>query len=143
MPEATGEEREREETDEEQGVQKKKVAIGRVEAKVFGLCVNQMDNEHDDGEGEEIEEDVEGECYGDLCPKKVKEARAEEVDYMKKIPVFEFVKIEVCMKTTKKGPVTTKWVDVEKTNDEGDKVVRSRLVKESAKEMIYSQPYLR
>jgi hypothetical protein len=92
-------------------------------ATVFGLHVNQANDEDE----QPTEEDG-GDEPRELCPDKVREGRAEELDYMMKIDMFEFVKTEVCWQNLGHGPVSTKWVDVAKVDDQGRDVVRCRLV---------------
>jgi hypothetical protein len=55
---------------------------------------------------------------------KVREARAEEVEYMKSKGIWREVPIQECWDKSGKAPVTVKWVDTEKLGG----VVRSRLV---------------
>jgi hypothetical protein len=62
-----------------------------------------------------------------LDPRMVKEAREEELKFMKKIGLFELVPVEDCWKSTGKDPITTKWVDVNKGSTERPDV-RCRLV---------------
>lgn len=59
--------------------------------------------------------------------KKVREARAEEIEFMKGIPLYEEVEIEECWAETGRGPISTKWVDVNKGSEENQEV-RCRLV---------------
>ena len=90
--------------------------------RAFGFDVNQVEETvGPHGEEDEVEP-------RELCPEKVREGRAEELDYMKKIDMFEFVKTEECWERLGHGPVSTKWVDVAKVDDQGREVVRCRLV---------------
>ena len=82
---------------------------------------------------DEIEDDVEWEQYIDqksglvLDVGMVKAARLEEMEFMRKIELFEEVDVSECYEVTGKAPVTTKWVDLNKgTMDKPD--VRCRLV---------------
>jgi hypothetical protein len=79
------------------------------------------------------EEEVQVEWYEDLKtgegldPQMVKQARKEELEFMKKIGLFDLVPVEDCWKSTGKDPITTKWVDVNKGSMEKPDV-RCRLV---------------
>jgi hypothetical protein len=66
-------------------------------------------------------DDVHG---GVLDLEKVREARAEEVDFMQSRGIWREVPIEEAWSSTGRGPVSVKWVDTEKLGG----VVRSRLV---------------
>ena len=55
----------------------------------------------------------------------VREARAEEVQFMERLPVWERSSWEECQPRTGRDPVSTKWVDIDKGRD-GE--VLSRLV---------------
>ena len=57
----------------------------------------------------------------------VKAAREEELEFMKKIELFEESTLEECYEMTGKAPVSTKWVDVNK-NTEQLPDIRCRLV---------------
>ena len=84
----------------------------------------------------ELEEDDVGEEFGggdeddELDPEMVKEGRREEVEFMKeKLGMFEFGTWEEAMAATGgKPPITTKWVEGYKVEDNGNRFVRSRLV---------------
>ena len=82
---------------------------------------------HDDME-ENVEEwaadDVTGLALDD---KAVREAREEEMTFVKNIPLYEEVDTAVCWARLGKGAVSTKWVDIEKS-DGDEKIVRSRWV---------------
>ena len=62
-----------------------------------------------------------------LDPKRVKTARQEEVEFMRKIALFDVVDLLEAWDRTGKAPVTTRWVDVNKGTEE-DPDVRSRFV---------------
>ena len=62
-----------------------------------------------------------------IDPKKVREAQAEELTFVKSMPVYVEVDIEECIERTGKQPISTKWVDVLKKVD-GVATVRSRWV---------------
>jgi hypothetical protein len=55
---------------------------------------------------------------------KVREARSEEVEFMKSRCIWREVPLQACWDKTGKPPLTVKWVDTEKLGG----VVRSRLV---------------
>ena len=62
-----------------------------------------------------------------LGAKLVMKARAEEVNFMKAIPLFEEVQIEECFEETGKPPVDTKWVELDKGTPQVPEV-RCRMV---------------
>ena len=77
-----------------------------------------------------LHEELEGEAWasddvtgGDLDPRAVREARAEEMGFIRSIPLYEEATIAECWAKTGKGPVSTKWVDIAK-----GEAVRSRWV---------------
>ena len=59
----------------------------------------------------------------ELDAKEVEAARAEEMEFIRNIPVYEEVDENESWEKTGKGPVSSKWVDVKKTDG-----IRSRLV---------------
>ena len=69
-------------------------------------------------------DDVNG---GWLEPEFVQKARKEELDWVKKQGVYTVVDENTCWKETGKAPITLKWVDTNKGDDE-KKNYRSRLV---------------
>jgi hypothetical protein len=79
---------------------------------------------HEDEEIEWATDDITG---NDLDIDKVREARMEEITFVKNIPVYEEVDVQVCWDRTGKPPVSTKWVDVEKRDME-KLSIRSRWV---------------
>ena len=58
----------------------------------------------------------------------VKDGVEDEMDYMKKIDMFEFVSEEESVRRGGKRPTTCRWVMTKKITDEGENVVRCRLV---------------
>jgi hypothetical protein len=90
-------------------------------------------------EEERKEEEVEDECeqgihyaWDDvndqyLPMEKVREARKEEMEHMKG-KTFVVVKTEEAWRVTGKAPITTKWVDTDKSHGQGEMQVRSRWV---------------
>lgn len=62
-----------------------------------------------------------------LDPVLVEKGRAEEIEFMKNIPLYDEAPISECLRETGKPPVGTKWVDVNKGSFE-DPDVRCRLV---------------
>ena len=58
---------------------------------------------------------------------KVEEARQEEMDHMKG-KTFKVVKKKESYDKTGKAPISTRWVDTDKTHGEGEMLVRSRWV---------------
>ena len=63
----------------------------------------------------------------ELPAKLVEAARAEEIQYFNTLPVWDIVKTHECWDVTGKPPISTKWVDVNK-GDQESYDVRSRLV---------------
>ena len=59
----------------------------------------------------ELIDDVSG---GQLDPMLVKEARAEELEWMKARNVFEIEKSDVCWQKTRAAPLSLPWVDTNK-----------------------------
>lgn len=53
-----------------------------------------------------------------LEPKLVEAAREKEVDFMRRIGLFEAVTVEVCWRKTGRPPMSTKWVDVSERHEE-------------------------
>lgn len=84
------------------------------------LEVNTEKEPWDEGNHEESHD-------GEFDPKLGKEARMEEVQYMQKIKVWEPSSWEECVQKTRRPPITTKWVDVDKGRG-GEVQIRSRLV---------------
>ena len=56
-----------------------------------------------------------------------REARAEELNCFNTLPVWEVVKTQECWDVTGKPPISTKWVDVNK-GDQQEHDIRCRLV---------------
>ena len=69
-------------------------------------------------------DDVNG---GWLIPEKVRAARAEELAWVKKQGVYEITDESICWSETGQPPITLKWVDTNKGDDEKPNY-RSRLV---------------
>ena len=82
--------------------------------------------EQDDGAGdiavppEEDEDDMQcAEAWDDvsgkeLDPRKVRAARREEMEYYKKMGVYDKVPLEECYKKTGKAPLKARWIDIDK-----------------------------
>ena len=62
-----------------------------------------------------------------LDPKAVRAARAEEVDYVKKMGFYTKVPISECLKQTGQTPISIRWIDINK-GDVSNPNYRSRLV---------------
>ena len=80
--------------------------------------------EDNDEESEQAWDDVSG---ATLDPSAVKKARAEEIEYVRKMNLYTKVPIEEWYKTNGKAPIIVRWIDINK----GDAVnpnYRSRLV---------------
>ena len=69
-------------------------------------------------------DDVSG---AELDPNKVKQARAEEVEYVHKMNLYVKVPKKQCYEKTGKGPITVRWIDINK-GDTTTPNYRSRLV---------------
>ena len=94
----------------------------------IGFEVNEEEmefEEEEDGWEEDVDKEEE-----ELDPRMAAEARNEEVEFMiNKLSMFEFGTLEDAMRRSGgKMPTTTKWVEGWKTNEDGSKFVRSRLV---------------
>jgi len=63
----------------------------------------------------------------ELPAKLVEAARAEELEYFNSLPVWDIARTQECWDVTGKPPISTKWVDVNK-GDQESYDVRSRLV---------------
>ena len=89
--------------------------------------------EEDDGE-EYLEawDDVFG---SPLNPKQVQRARQEEIDYAHKMHLYTKVPIKEVYQATGKGPISVRWIDINKGDDENPEY-RSRWV---AREMGKSE----
>ena len=75
-------------------------------------------------EGDEDEFDPEG----------VREGRMEEVRYMvERLEVLEFESLEEAWERGGKMPTTAKWVDTWKMDEQGGRLIRSRLVRRDFK----------
>jgi hypothetical protein len=97
----------------------KKVLVGKLEV---------MQEEEDEQPTTwEVEQFFDEKTGRELEPKKVAEARKEEVGFMKRIVVYEDSEIDECWQRTGKAPITTKWVGTNKGTDE-EQDVRMRLV---------------
>ena len=64
--------------------------------------------------------------HAELPAKLVREARAEELEYFNTLPVWEVVKSQESWDVTGHPPISTKWVDVNKC-DQQDYDIRCRL----------------
>ena len=65
--------------------------------------------------------------YIELPAELVEAARAEELEYFSSLPVWDITRTQECWDVTGKPPISTKWVDVNK-GDQESYDVRSRLV---------------
>ena len=65
----------------------------------------------------------------ELCPKKVREARREDIAYDQSMGVYTKVPIEECRRVTGREPIGARWVDVDKGKGDPElEKYRSRLV---------------
>ena len=77
-----------------------------------------------DAQLEEAWDDVSG---AQLDPKEVRRSRMEEIDYIHKMNVYTKVPISQCYQRTNKGPISVRWIDINKGDVERPNY-RSRLV---------------
>ena len=80
--------------------------------------------EEDDQQLYEAYDDVSG---AQLDPKKVQQARMEEVEYVRGMKLYDKVPITECRARTGRNPITVRWIDFSK-GDEAQPNYRSRLV---------------
>ena len=81
--------------------------------------------EEDNGkEMEQAWDDVSG---ASLDPSAVRKARAEEIEYVRKMQLYTKVPIEECYRKTGKAPISVRWIDINK-GDAANPNYRSRLV---------------
>ena len=88
----------------------------------LGVDLADFDEATNEDEGLEVADLAE-----DINPELLGAAREEELDFMKTIDMWEKSSYEECYLRTGRGPVSTRWVDVDKGR-KGDSDVRSRLV---------------
>ena len=82
------------------------------------------DDLHEYHGGAEAFDDVTNEP---LLPGLVVKARAEELKYFDDMGVYEYASLDECHDVTKKGPIGTRWIDINK-GDTANPNYRSRLV---------------
>ena len=106
----------------------------RVKAVSIGNVVYTILGEENDYEGEiqgfflgGVEEYFDSRSGKQLDPKKVREARAEEMDFVKRIRVYDEADLAECYEKTGAAPVSTKWVDGNKGTEE-EQDIRCRWV---------------
>ena len=75
-----------------------------------------------------------------LIPSLVKKARREEIEYIKKLGVYNKVPLDKCLKQTGKKPIQVRWIDVNKGDDKNP-IYRSRLVAKDFKTSINLEWY--
>ena len=80
--------------------------------------------EEDDDMTEAAWDDAPG---ASLNPREVKRARREEIEYVHKMSVYNKVQVVEVYQTTRKGPMSVRWIDVDKGDVERPNY-RSRLV---------------
>ena len=80
--------------------------------------------EEDEEAGMEAYDDVSG---AQLDPKQVQRARQEEIDYVRKMKLYEKVPIAECRRKIGKSPISVRWIDINK-GDTTNPNYRSRLV---------------
>ena len=86
-------------------------------------AVNQVEDE----ESPEVEW-MEDRGQEELDPEKLKLGIQDEMEFMEKIKMFDDSTEEECWNRTGAAPTSTRWVSVKKTLDDGEEIVRSRLV---------------
>ena len=86
---------------------------------------NKLPTADEDGEEEMMTawDDVSG---AELDPKAIRDARAEEIAYVRKMGLYTKVPIKECMVKTGKQPISTRWIDINK-GDTNNPNYRSRL----------------
>ena len=89
---------ERAEADQEQ------VATNRETMEVMGMEVNQEDDEY---QWKNWEDEEQQDIDGGLDDAKTKEARKEEMEYAKGMPVYEEAEVAECWAKTGKPPIST------------------------------------
>ena len=52
-----------------------------------------------------------------LDVEKIKEGRKDEMDFMDKIEMFDYIPESVCWQRTGAAPVSSKWVEAEKVDE--------------------------
>ena len=62
-----------------------------------------------------------------LDPQKVKQARREEIEYVRKMSLYQKVPIKECVRETRRQTISVRWIDISK-GDEGHPNYRPRLV---------------
>jgi len=111
-----------------EGKRRKQNAVMIGQVRVIAEIQKMTPSPHDEGELEDLEcfegadDDVEVKF-----PKLVKEAREEEVEYIEKIPVYDVVDETEAWEVTGKGPISGKWVDINKQDDDNP-LIRCRYV---------------
>ena len=73
---------------------------------------------------EYVVDDVSG---AELDPKIVKQARMDEIEYVRTMKLYTKVPISECRQKTWKDPIAVRWIDVNK-QDSATPLYRSRLV---------------
>ena len=80
--------------------------------------------ENNEDELETAWDDVSG---AELDPKMVKAARQEEIEYVRKMHLYDKVPISECKRATGRMPITVRWIDINK-GDQDKPNYRSRVV---------------
>ena len=100
----------------------------RVWAKIL---VQAIDSGMDESEVSKMFDELTG---LELDPKEVKEAREEEMSFVKGLRVYEERPIEGCWDRTGKNPIGTRWVDILKGGADNEQVGRPRLQEERGRQ---------
>ena len=80
--------------------------------------------EDNEAEMEKAWDDVSG---AELNPEMVKKARSEEIEYVRKMRLYDKVPISECKQVTGKSPIIVRWIDINK-GDKEQPNYRSRVV---------------
>ena len=76
---------------------------------------------------EELEVAWDDVCGAELNPQKVGQAREKEIDYVRKMDLYEKVPLQQCFTRTGRAPITTRWIEIH-NGDIDNPNYRSRLV---------------
>ena len=71
-----------------------------------------------------------------LDPEKVHAARMEEIEFIRGIGLYDKVPIEECWRNTGKGPITTKWIDINKGDGRKTKYRSRNVAREIARKKV-------
>ena len=98
---------------------------------------------HDDDGGYTLEDGTvafDDQSGAPLKPELMRQARRDEIDYFKKMNVYQKVPVHEAWQETGKGPIGVRWVDINK-GDEDRPNYRSRLVAKEFKDDVRPELY--